>query len=214
MTKWQRGMGTCKLWRLGGSCTPVGSPVLLEQPISSTAAGGAKRGGEGFTNGKEGHQKLWKPWETLPLAQTPALLLSGAGRSGILCQLCWFLAFVRRGKISFPPLSFRVLSWDPCNKSGFPGGAVVRICLQMLETQEKQFDPWVRKIPWSRKWQPIPVFLPGESHGQRNLAEYIAHGVTKSQTHAVIKETNKRKPHRVLLTDICHVCKGETQRGK
>ena len=33
------------------------------------------------------------------------------------------------------------------------------------------FDPWVRKIPWlNRKWQPIPVFLLGESHGQRSLA--------------------------------------------
>ena len=31
------------------------------------------------------------------------------------------------------------------------------------------FDPWVRKIPWRRKWQPTPVFLPGESHGQRRL---------------------------------------------
>ena len=30
------------------------------------------------------------------------------------------------------------------------------------------FDPWVRKIPWRRKRQPIPVFLPGESHEQRN----------------------------------------------
>ena len=28
------------------------------------------------------------------------------------------------------------------------------------------FDPWVGKIPWSRKWQPTPVFLPGKSHGQ------------------------------------------------
>ena len=26
------------------------------------------------------------------------------------------------------------------------------------------FDPWVRKIPWSRKWQPAPVFLPGKFH--------------------------------------------------
>ena len=31
------------------------------------------------------------------------------------------------------------------------------------------FNPWVRKIPWRRKWQPAPGFLPGESHGQRNL---------------------------------------------
>ena len=33
-----------------------------------------------------------------------------------------------------------------------------------------RFDPWVGKIPWSRKWQPTPVFLPGEFHGQRVLA--------------------------------------------
>ena len=32
------------------------------------------------------------------------------------------------------------------------------------------FDPWVRKIPWRRKWQPSPVLLPEESHGQRSLA--------------------------------------------
>ena len=30
-----------------------------------------------------------------------------------------------------------------------------------------RFDPWVRKIPWKRAWQPTPVFLCGESHGQR-----------------------------------------------
>ena len=30
-------------------------------------------------------------------------------------------------------------------------------------------DPWVGKIPWRRKWQPTPVSLPGESHGQRSL---------------------------------------------
>ena len=33
-----------------------------------------------------------------------------------------------------------------------------------------RFDPWVRKIPWRRGWQPTPIFLPGESHGQRSLA--------------------------------------------
>jgi len=34
------------------------------------------------------------------------------------------------------------------------------------------FDPWVEKIPWRRKWQPTPVSLPGESHGQRSLEGY------------------------------------------
>ena len=35
-----------------------------------------------------------------------------------------------------------------------------------------RFHLWVGKIPWRRKWQPTPVFLPGESHGQRSLAGY------------------------------------------
>ena len=35
-----------------------------------------------------------------------------------------------------------------------------------------EFDLWVRRIPWRRAWQPTPVFLPGESLGQRSLAGY------------------------------------------
>ena len=34
------------------------------------------------------------------------------------------------------------------------------------------FNPWVRKIPWKRKWQLAPVFLPGKFHGQRSLVDY------------------------------------------
>ena len=41
---------------------------------------------------------------------------------------------------------------------------------------------WRWKSPWWREWQPTPVFLPGESHGQRNLVGYWVHGVAKSQT--------------------------------
>ena len=40
------------------------------------------------------------------------------------------------------------------------------------ELQETSFGSWVGKIPWRRKWQPAPVFLPGESHGQRSLGGY------------------------------------------
>jgi len=42
----------------------------------------------------------------------------------------------------------------------------------MQETQETWFNPWVGKIPWRRKWQPTPVFLPGKFHGERSLAGY------------------------------------------
>ena len=43
-------------------------------------------------------------------------------------------------------------------------------------------DPWVWKIPWSRKWQPASAFLSGESHGQRNLAGYSPWGCKESDT--------------------------------
>ena len=39
------------------------------------------------------------------------------------------------------------------------------------------FDPWVGEIPWRREWQPTPVFLPGESHGQKSLVGYGAIGL-------------------------------------
>ena len=47
--------------------------------------------------------------------------------------------------------------------------------------QETWFNSWVRKIPWRRKWQPTPGFLPGGTHGQRGLAGYTAWG-HKSRT--------------------------------
>ena len=49
------------------------------------------------------------------------------------------------------------------------------------QCRKHRFDPWVEKIPWSRAWHPIPVFLPGESRGQRKLAGYSPQG-HKSQT--------------------------------
>ena len=39
-----------------------------------------------------------------------------------------------------------------------------------------QSNPWVRKTPWRRAWQPAPVSLPGEPHGQRSLAGYSPWG--------------------------------------
>ena len=38
------------------------------------------------------------------------------------------------------------------------------------------FDPWVRKIPWRKAWQPTPIFLSGKSHGQRILAGFSLWG--------------------------------------
>ena len=52
----------------------------------------------------------------------------------------------------------------------------------MQETQRLGFNPWVRKIPWSRKWQSTPAFLPGEFHGQRSKAGYSPWGCKEPDT--------------------------------
>ena len=47
-----------------------------------------------------------------------------------------------------------------------------------------RIDSWIGKIPWSRKWQPTPVVLPGESHGERSLVGFDFHVHTRTSTHA------------------------------
>ena len=44
------------------------------------------------------------------------------------------------------------------------------------QSRRCRFNPWVRKIPWRRKWQPTPGFLPGKFHGQRSWAGYSPWG--------------------------------------
>ena len=50
------------------------------------------------------------------------------------------------------------------------------------QCRRHRFDPWVGKIPWRRKWQPTPVFLPGQFRGQRSLTGYSPWGHRQSDT--------------------------------
>ena len=63
---------------------------------------------------------------------------------------------------------------------GFPGGASGKEpACQWRRYKRCRFNLWVGKIPWRRAWQPTPVFLPGESHGQKTLTGY-SQGCKKS----------------------------------
>ena len=53
---------------------------------------------------------------------------------------------------------------------------------QCRRCKRHRFDPWVGKIPWRRKWEPTPVFLPGKSHGQRSLTGNSLHGHKELKT--------------------------------
>ena len=64
----------------------------------------------------------------------------------------------------------------------------LRIYLQYKRSRRHEFDPWVRKILWRRAWQLTPVFLPGESHGQKNLVGYSPQGHKELDTTEVTEQ--------------------------
>ena len=115
---------------------------------------------------------------------------------------CLYLCSVRYMKIPFcsDPLRFNVLpsfsSSIVCKilalssfmmLCGFPGSASGKEhACQCRRHKKHGFDPWVRKIPWRRAWQPTAVFLPGESHGQRSLVRYSPQGCKELNTTEVI----------------------------
>ena len=76
---------------------------------------------------------------------------------------------------------------------GFPSGASGKepVC-QCRRHRGLGFDPWVGKIPWIRKRQPTPVFLPGEFHGQRSLVGYMG-----------LKELDTTEHTAQNFTDVC-----------
>ena len=81
-----------------------------------------------------------------------------------------------KGSETIPALSFplAVSSDWPLGLPGGTGGK--EPTCQCWRHKRCWFDPWIGEIPWRRKWHPTPVFLLGESHGQRSLAGYSLWG--------------------------------------
>ena len=79
-----------------------------------------------------------------------------------------------------PRQSMHIGNWF---RIGFPDGASAKehTC-QCRRCQIFGLDPWVGEISWRWSWQPTPIFLPGESHGQKSLACYSPWGHTESDT--------------------------------
>ena len=71
----------------------------------------------------------------------------------------------------------RIVQWEKLNcptaLTGFPGHTSGKEpACKFWRQKTCRFDPWVRKIPLKKAGQSMPVFLPGESHGQRSLVDY------------------------------------------
>ena len=76
---------------------------------------------------------------------------------------------------------------DPWSENYSLGGSVVKNPPAMQET-------WVRslgQIPWRRKWQPTPIFLPGEFHGQRSPAGYSPWGRKRVRDNLVTNDNRE-----------------------
>ena len=75
-----------------------------------------------------------------------------------------------------------------------------------------QFDPWVRKIPWRRKWQPTLGLLPGEFHGQRSLegpspqgSQRVGHDMQVLEASRVLKKMNPKRHTKTSVQSLSHV---------
>ena len=73
----------------------------------------------------------------------------------------------------------RLIDWTEMLLRASP---VAKLGKNLPAMQETQFNSWVGKVPWRIKWQPTPIFLPGEFNGQRSLKGYTVPGVTESRT--------------------------------
>ena len=85
------------------------------------------------------------------------------------------------------------------HREDFPGGTVVKNSPGNAgDSKRLRFNPRIEKIPWRRKWQPIPVFLPEKFHGLRSLGRYSPWGHKESdmterlRTHRKDTIENKR----------------------
>ena len=82
---------------------------------------------------------------------------------------------------------------------------------QCRRCRRRWFNPWLGKIAWRRKWQPTPVFLPGKSHGQRNLAGYsprggkrVGHELATKQQQKVLHASRAELRTVNWITRLCH----------
>ena len=121
-------------------------------------------------------EKHFTAWNTTP--KSSGFYITIAGK--LCCLLCqiWAECIKCRGGCSH--------SQQCLSSVGVPGGSGVKNLLPAM--QEIQVWPLVRKVPWRRKRQPTPAFLPGKPHGQRRLAGGTQRSHKESATTQQLKQ--------------------------
>ena len=118
---------------------------------------------------------MWSQFPNVGLNPHPLQWKHGILTTGLLGKSGgnWILNTSRMNCGSF----FRILKLSNWLEWASQAAHWERIC---LPSRRCGFSPWVGKITLRRKWQPIPVFSPGKSHGQRNLSGYSQWGCKRA----------------------------------
>ena len=107
---------------------------------------------------------------------------------------------VRHNWATFTSLRFSALNWHLFYWMGSLGGASVKECAYPCRRLKRHgFDPWVRKIPWDRKWYPTSEFLPGKFDRQRSMGATV-HGATRNWT--LLSDWSNTHTHRHTHTQL------------
>ena len=108
------------------------------------------------------------------------------------CTLDVYFSFVNYTSIKLEKKLNYITIYNICHMyMGFPGGSVVRILLHCRRHRRCESDPWVRKIPWRRQWQPTSVFLPENR------------GAWQATVHRVQRVGHERLSVHVYGTKLC-----------
>ena len=97
------------------------------------------------------------------------------------------------------PQSKQTMRYSLTGELGFPGGSDGKEpACQCRRAKRCKFNPQVREIPWGWAWQPTPVFLPGESHGEWSLVDPQSNkesDMTKVTQHACMKQIHGHREY-------------------
>ena len=174
----------------GFICTP--SSVLSNETFAWSQGLSPPRtepAGEGATYSCVRKHPHPQPWPRLP--QDPSSLLGSPGSPLLrVAQENFYVRLAQDSLYPGQPRSTSVqtgsvrpvcLDYAQASPGGYPNGTSGKEpACQCRRLKRHGLSPWVGKIPWRRAWQPTPVFLPGESHGQRSLACCDSRGCKES----------------------------------
>ena len=101
-----------------------------------------------------------------------------------MCSKFWMeIIFNTESKCTKLSIKNEIIIKTFYDMNDFPSGVSGKEpACQCRKHKRERFHSRARKIPWSRKWQPTPVTLPGESHGQRSLVGYSPWGLKELET--------------------------------